>query len=88
MYYLTIETYVSQYFWFMLILVLFAQVAIETYVSQYFWFMLILVLLGAITLCLYHEEGIKRQDLFAQVAIENSKIFENSKKFKNFICKK
>jgi len=54
--------------------------------------MLILVLLvatvGAITLCLYHEEGIKRQDLFAQVAIENSKIFENSKKIKNLICKK
>jgi len=50
--------------------------------------MLILVLLGAITLCLYHEEGIKRQDLFAQVAIENSKIFENSKNIKNFICKK
>ena len=69
------------------------HLAIETYVSQYFWFMLILVLLvavivSAITLCLYHEEGIKRKDLFAQVAIENSKIFENSKKNKNFICKK
>ena len=67
------------------------HLAIETYVSQYVWFMLILVLLvamvGAITLCLYHEEGIKRQDLFAQVAIENSKNFENSKKFKNLIWK-
>jgi hypothetical protein len=27
-------------------------------------------MIGAIVLCLYHEEGIKRQDLFAQVATE------------------
>ncbi len=31
---------------------------------------LLVSMIGAIVLCLYHEEGIKRQDLFAQVATE------------------
>ena len=30
-------------------------------------------MIGAITLCLYHEEGVKRQDLFAQVSTDYSK---------------
>jgi hypothetical protein len=36
-------------------------------------------MVGAITLCLYHEEGIKRQALFAQVATEYSKSVINVK---------
>jgi NADH-quinone oxidoreductase subunit J len=34
---------------------------------------LLVSMVGAIVLCLYHETGIKRQDLFAQVATEYSK---------------
>ena len=40
---------------------------------------LLVAMVGAITLCLYHEEGIKRQDLFAQVATEYSKSVINVK---------
>ena len=40
---------------------------------------LLVAMVGAITLCLYHEEGIKRQDLFAQVASEYSKSVINVK---------
>ena len=34
---------------------------------------LLVSMVGAIVLCLYHETGIKRQDLFAQVATQYDK---------------
>ena len=30
-------------------------------------------MIGAIVLCLYHEKGIKRQDLFGQTGVEYTK---------------
>jgi len=40
---------------------------------------LLVSMVGAIVLCLYHEKGIKRQDLFAQVATEYTKTVQNVK---------
>lgn len=40
---------------------------------------LLVSMVGAIVLCLYHEEGIKRQDLFAQVATEYTRTVQNVK---------
>jgi len=34
-------------------------------------------MIGAIVLSLYHEESVKRQDLFAQIATEYSKTVRN-----------
>ena len=36
-------------------------------------------MIGAITLCLYHEEGVKRQDLFAQVSTDYVKTLSSYK---------
>ncbi len=38
---------------------------------------LLVSMIGAIVLCLYHEEGVKRQDLFGQVATEYDKTVIN-----------
>ena len=38
---------------------------------------LLVSMLGAIVLCLYHEEGVKRQDLFSQIATEYSVTVRN-----------
>jgi len=40
---------------------------------------LLVAMIGAIVLCLYHEEGIKRQDIFSQVATEYDKTVVNFK---------
>lgn len=40
---------------------------------------LLVAMIGAIVLCLYHEEGIKRQDIFAQVSTEYDKTVVNFK---------
>ena len=40
---------------------------------------LLVAIIGAIVLCLYHEEGIKRQDIFSQVATEYDKTVVNFK---------
>ena len=40
---------------------------------------LLVSMIGAIVLCLYHEEGIKRQDIFSQVATEYDKTVVNFK---------
>jgi NADH-quinone oxidoreductase subunit J len=40
---------------------------------------LLVSMIGAIVLCLYHEEGIKRQDIFAQVSTEYDKTVVNFK---------
>jgi hypothetical protein len=36
-------------------------------------------MIGAIVLCLYHEQLVRRQDLFAQVATEYDKTITNYK---------
>jgi NADH-quinone oxidoreductase subunit J len=38
---------------------------------------LLVSMVGAIVLCLYHEETVKRQDLFAQISTEYSKTVRN-----------
>ena len=53
------------------------QIGTVLYTDYWVYFLvsslvLLVAMVGAITLCLYHEEGIKRQDLFAQVATEYS----------------
>jgi NADH:ubiquinone oxidoreductase subunit 6 (subunit J) len=40
---------------------------------------LLVSMIGAIVLCLYHEQIVKRQDLFAQVATEYDKTIVNYK---------
>lgn len=40
---------------------------------------LLVSMIGAIVLCLYHEEGIKRQDLFGQVATEYERTISHVK---------
>ena len=60
------------------------QIGTVLYTDYWVYFLvsslvLLVAMVGAITLCLYHEEGIKRQDLFAQVATEYSKSVINVK---------
>jgi NADH-quinone oxidoreductase subunit J len=40
---------------------------------------LLVSMIGALVLCLYHEEGVKRQDIFGQVATEYDKTVINFK---------
>jgi NADH-quinone oxidoreductase subunit J len=57
------------------------------YTEYYIYFIissliLLVSMIGAIVLCLYHEKGIKRQDLFGQCTTEYNKTIKNIKNVK------
>jgi len=58
------------------------QLGAVLYTDYFIYFLvsslvLLVSMIGAMVLCLYHEEGIKRQDLFGQVATEYDKTVVN-----------
>jgi NADH-quinone oxidoreductase subunit J len=58
------------------------QLGAVLYTDYFIYFLvsslvLLVSMIGGIVLCLYHEEGIKRQDLFGQVATEFDKTVVN-----------
>jgi len=60
------------------------QLGILLYSDYWLYFLvsslvLLVAMIGAIVLCLYHESGVRRQDLFAQVATEYDKTITNYK---------